>query len=775
MEPIIKELSEAEQARFDKAVEDNIDMILSKEGVISFGVGRKTRNGKLTDEICLVVCVKQKKSGLPPRELIDKEIDGLPTDVVEVATNFNPLDENPVPPAKPEHDSCCAHPKPVQPEFPTVADEPLICAADSPPDGDQPTQFIDVPPVPFDHECDEHSAHAGQNQTGGEPQLLISEVVDVQCVYSNFWHLNNSPEPSSTSPSPEGGAADEPFGSGPSGAPPANASPGPSSCDPSPDTSSSYGQIVEPPVFHSLPPMVEAPAQTAESQVHIKPGSSDHGVKPSGTTGDRISSRIVYEPLKAGMAIHNKETSVDDVGVLGAIVFDKNDTTKTYGLSVFHAIGNKWGRWESNPIVQPPHTDNEIGTLYKRDKDLDVALFELNKKRKIEAKVVGGKDEDDIELEEPIHARIGQKVECLARSGLIKGVVADVWTSRIGTKSITTVYIKFDSTRTDAGDSGSIWIESGTRHPIGLHRGLDYRMHDLNDYTVYARATCINCLIQHFHPIQFKQKKIDKFKEKLGEHQSTVMKAPSGNYLAFCFQQSAGQPFKVQKFDKKLKLIETVETGLAPKSAVAATRFGNEVYAAWASADKNKIQLGIFSESKFRFTETSTCKFSTTMKPALASRKKMLVMAFNSEGTIKVRYSKNGKDWSKVAFRNAKTDFAPCLVKFGNKIIVYWVESQTHKIKTADLLYLNDRKGPRLEAHNFFNVGNYQASNDLAVTAGGGKVFLAFSTLGNELRVIESPNGWGSWRLRHSDPNKLVGSPTLAFVNGNLQYNRLDG
>jgi hypothetical protein len=58
------------------------------------GIGYKTQNGKLTNKVALVFYVTKKKSrdeimsegGIP----IPEEIDGIATDIVEVAGGFQP-------------------------------------------------------------------------------------------------------------------------------------------------------------------------------------------------------------------------------------------------------------------------------------------------------------------------------------------------------------------------------------------------------------------------------------------------------------------------------------------------------------------------------------------------------------------------------------------------------------------------------------------------------------------------------------------------------------
>lgn len=60
--------------------------LFKKKDVVSAGVGYKVVNGQKTNQICLVVGVKEKKpfSTLSKKDVIQQSVDGIPTDVVEV-------------------------------------------------------------------------------------------------------------------------------------------------------------------------------------------------------------------------------------------------------------------------------------------------------------------------------------------------------------------------------------------------------------------------------------------------------------------------------------------------------------------------------------------------------------------------------------------------------------------------------------------------------------------------------------------------------------------
>lgn len=60
--------------------------LMSRLNVVGVGVGRKRRGGQTLPHWCVVVYVSKKVPAfaLPPEEIIPPEIEGIPTDVVEV-------------------------------------------------------------------------------------------------------------------------------------------------------------------------------------------------------------------------------------------------------------------------------------------------------------------------------------------------------------------------------------------------------------------------------------------------------------------------------------------------------------------------------------------------------------------------------------------------------------------------------------------------------------------------------------------------------------------
>jgi hypothetical protein len=61
-------------------------MLLAKPNVVGLGTGYRTVGKRMTDELCLVTLVRRKlpRAGLDPQALVPAEVDGVPTDVLEV-------------------------------------------------------------------------------------------------------------------------------------------------------------------------------------------------------------------------------------------------------------------------------------------------------------------------------------------------------------------------------------------------------------------------------------------------------------------------------------------------------------------------------------------------------------------------------------------------------------------------------------------------------------------------------------------------------------------
>ena len=75
-----------EQDEIKKARTEHEETLLAKENVVGVGMGYKTIGRTKSNDLCLVVMVQQKitRAGLKPESLVPSEVDGVPTDVIQV-------------------------------------------------------------------------------------------------------------------------------------------------------------------------------------------------------------------------------------------------------------------------------------------------------------------------------------------------------------------------------------------------------------------------------------------------------------------------------------------------------------------------------------------------------------------------------------------------------------------------------------------------------------------------------------------------------------------
>lgn len=75
-----------EHAQIRQAKDSHKEQILSKPNVVGVGLGYKETRGRKTNELCVVALVRRKipEAGLEQSELVPREIDGIPTDVIDV-------------------------------------------------------------------------------------------------------------------------------------------------------------------------------------------------------------------------------------------------------------------------------------------------------------------------------------------------------------------------------------------------------------------------------------------------------------------------------------------------------------------------------------------------------------------------------------------------------------------------------------------------------------------------------------------------------------------
>jgi hypothetical protein len=69
-----------------RAKVSHTDRLLAKPNVVGVGIARKHREGRRLDDVCVVALVRRKlpRAGLEAQAVVPAEVDGVPTDVVEV-------------------------------------------------------------------------------------------------------------------------------------------------------------------------------------------------------------------------------------------------------------------------------------------------------------------------------------------------------------------------------------------------------------------------------------------------------------------------------------------------------------------------------------------------------------------------------------------------------------------------------------------------------------------------------------------------------------------
>ncbi|XP_074619619.1 uncharacterized protein LOC141878552 isoform X2 [Acropora palmata] len=73
------------RAKIKTVQEKHLDRLLAWPNVTAVDINYKTKGGLKTDRLCLVIWVRKKKplSEIPAREVLPREIDGVPVDVFE--------------------------------------------------------------------------------------------------------------------------------------------------------------------------------------------------------------------------------------------------------------------------------------------------------------------------------------------------------------------------------------------------------------------------------------------------------------------------------------------------------------------------------------------------------------------------------------------------------------------------------------------------------------------------------------------------------------------
>ncbi len=109
---------------------------------------------------------------------------------------------------------------------------------------------------------------------------------------------------------------------------------------------------------------------------------------------------------------------------------------------------------------------------------------------------------------------------------------------------------------------------------------------------------------------------------------------------------------------------------------------------------------------------------------------------------------------------NASSICGPAITTFKNKLVVCWSDLQK-RVNVADVNPLSNSAF----LNNWCYIRNKQTALTPALAVGGNRLYLAYTSLVGELRVLESPNGT-SWSVKHAGDTRIMESPSL-FVFGN--------
>lgn len=182
----------------------------------------------------------------------------------------------------------------------------------------------------------------------------------------------------------------------------------------------------------------------------------------------------IVNPLLGGISIGS--VKLGGSGTLGMIVQHKTNG-KLLGLTNWHVIKKRKGR-RGNPITQPgfkPSTNRfKIGNLYRWNKKLDCAVFELNNSRRLNAANSIFEIEGKIKaIQKPF---IGMRVmKSGSKTGVTYGIISSVSSDKIKVRMVPNpAKPSLNNELSDAGDSGSIWVTDEAKpKAVALHWGGD--------------------------------------------------------------------------------------------------------------------------------------------------------------------------------------------------------------------------------------------------------------------------------------------------------------
>ncbi len=186
----------------------------------------------------------------------------------------------------------------------------------------------------------------------------------------------------------------------------------------------------------------------------------------------------LFNPLRGGISISNSATY--GYGTMGGKVIDRR-TGKEMILSNWHVLVGSWYVGPGIPIYQPGRmhggtSDNTVAYLTRDAMDLfmDAAVAELNHARpmineQVDLGSVTGVTAPERDM---LVTKSGSRTE--VTEGVITGLIGRMAMTYDGVRRVIRNVVHISQTPLNeevsaGGDSGSWWLEKGTRRAVGLH------------------------------------------------------------------------------------------------------------------------------------------------------------------------------------------------------------------------------------------------------------------------------------------------------------------
>lgn len=472
------------------------------------------------------------------------------------------------------------------------------------------------------------------------------------------------------------------------------------------------------------------------------------------STNNQTPNSKRQDPLIGGVETWN--IKIRDIGTLGAIVFDRLDG-QPMALSNFHVfVKDTQRQFIGDNIMQPcsglDDTEDIVGTVHRSDKLLDCAVAYLTTTRRISSsifKIPGGIKG----ITSPILGMRVMKSGCSTEHtcGMVEGVGAN----NESEFTIVPVPDEWDKKEiSDAGDSGSIWIERSSHAAVGLHFAGETSP-ALKDERAWSKS------IQHV---------ADKLN--IDVHRKSILLASSDNGASITSLNDNILLGWTEKTTHQLNFM-TSSNGYIFKSnnvlcngvsmvemssvTPALTVFKNNYFAAWVDRFSNNIQImqssdGINWSNKVILREKSASTLS------LCSFKNQLFVAWRDLDTnqLTIMRSKDGITWMNKRVLSEVSDFGPSIATFGKSLYIAWCDKNSHQINvmqsTNRQLFTNKITLKETTAHSPFLASNQK------------KLFLTWQNIGdNRLNIIESTDGT-KWDNKITLRETCIGCPTLVPI-----------